>query len=189
MKISLKAIIAAVLVIILTLTVALLCKAPLNSIKDLENAVISKKLEIFSINGTTYYPDGNGKWASIKGNIPDEHRQNAERNFIKLKENRLRSLENITIPKSYEEMMLQFSEYDEEYAYSLTLLLMVYVEYPEYFLMPEELLFSNPYNTKIFQNAVKIYNSKRLNIFQKHVIETMPERLDILSFDISGAIS
>ena len=180
--------IGSLAVVILAVILVTTYKEPLNTVEHLKKAVENFDFEIITTNnGKTYYPDENGNWTWKEGELSSEEKQDAEKNFSKLRENRLKLLEGIHMPESYDEMMEQFSQYGEDMAYTYTVLLMIVVEKPEYCILPSAYFTETPhFNTENLRCIVEIYNNKRINEFQRSVIEYSVESLEFWSYDISG---
>ncbi len=176
------------IVIILAVILAVTYKEPLNTVEHLKKAVEDFDLEIITTNdGKTYYPDENGNWTCKEGEFSSEEKQDTEKNFAKLRENRLKLLEGIYVPESYDEMMEQFSQYGEVGAYGRTALLMMLVENPEYCVLPSAYFADRPSSaTEILRCLVKIYNNKRISEFQRSVIEHSVESVEFWDYDVSG---
>ena len=177
-----------VIVVILAVVLVATYKEPLNTVEHLKKAVENFDLEIITTNdGKTYYPDENGNWTCKEGELSSEEKQDTEKNFAKLRENKLKMIEGIRVPESYDEMMEQFSQYGEDMAYTYTALLMIVVEKPEYFILPSAYLEDVPSSDiEVLRCVAEIYNNKRISEFQRSVIERDIENLDFWSYDISG---
>lgn len=168
-------------ILLITVIFATTYKKPLVTSDNVTTSSEINNFKTYYLNGYTYYPDKSGVWASAKGILSEKTTHEAKKNFIKWQQKTIESLKDLIIPENEDQMNRQWPQKSKNYACWETFFLIMQFEYPEYYVMPREVFIETVKSEEFYTRAKKIYKTKKLNKFQRNILKSAIEVLDIIN--------